>query len=212
MKKLRDFPKQDQKRIALSYIENGENYKSICAKNDISPSTFYRILRKTMIEHVVDYSAITKFKALSVKHQFEYFGNSIEMRTHISYYTILLKRANYFPSRKKRREIFKAFLIKADCMSTKDLCNAYFIDRELLEKIILDCLVNRIVPKKDFYALKEKLVKKNEANDELFKNLLLIRNVNLKVNVHSLYDFIYDHDKKLDATKFINNNAFWGLI
>lgn len=205
MNGIKDFSKAELKEIALLYIEKDQNYKKISSLYDISEGTFYAILRKVIVEHIIDLDTVAKFKERSEVSELFFFGKNAKNITKNHYYNTLVERNHYLLPKTKSKPLFREFLYKDDSISKIKFCNERFIDLELLDKTILDCIVNNIISGRDYNLFILKFAELSKKYASIFRELTYLRELNINIDPIKLYDYILDHKYSLNASDFLNS-------
>ncbi len=205
MKRIKDFSKAELKQIALLYIEKDQNYKKISSLYDISEGTFYAILRKVIVEHIIDLDTVAKFKEKSEASELFFFGKNAKNITKNHYYNVLVERNHYLLSKVKAKALFKEFLHKDNSIRKVQFCNDKFIDLELFDKTILNCMVNNLISDRDYNLFILKFAGLSKKYASIFKELTYLRELNINIDPIKLYDYILDHNYSLNASDFLNS-------
>lgn len=201
MKKLKDISKKEIREIAEYYASSEVSRSYFIKKYNISSSTFYKILDKAVIEHIVSEKIANMMMNRAITNTKEKLKNDIGVnRSYLHYNDLLEKRRSFIFSKKIRIELLKEFSQKDSRESKSEFCNNHFFDIELLDKILIFSTINNEIPKKVYTRIKDNSFAStfnNEATTIFFNILEKFRNNNDNLsdiyhNVHKLYINIYN--------------------
>jgi hypothetical protein len=191
MKKIQDFSRKDLKKIATEYAltEHSHANSCICKKYRITSSTFYNILSKAIIEHIVDLNTIFKMMEKSKQNSLTHSGKGAKIRSIEHYNNLLKKRRSFIFNKKATIDIAKKFAYKDQNISKKDFCNLLFIDIELLDKTLINAIINNYINDDIYIKIKENSCNKlnNDNTTTFFNKLEFYRNCSEKFDVNKIY-------------------------
>ena len=199
MNKLNVFSKYEIRDIAKEYANSCMSRSDFCEKYFISSTTFYNILDKAIVEHMVSYETAIKMQNKALYNKSVRLKSKKGAQTTKQHYTNLLeKRRNFIFTKSERFKILKEFS-KRDLRESKAaFCEAHFFDIELLEKILIFSIVYGELPKKTYSKIKENSLMSFSNSDEVnnFFNLLEKLKSDVKsgktFGVHELYKKVYN--------------------
>lgn len=156
MNKLNSFSREEIRNIAIEYSSSNMTRSDFCNKYFISSTTFYNMLDKAIIEHIVSYNTALKMqtKALYNKRLRLGSGKGTE-QTKLHYERLFEKRRNFIFTKTERTKILKEFSKRDLIKSKSDFCEEHLFDIDLLEKMLIFSVVYNEIPKKVYNAIKE---------------------------------------------------------
>lgn len=156
MNKLRTFSRHQIKEICEEYAYSYMTRSDFCEKYFISSTTFYNILNKAVIEHIVSYKTATKMKSKALYNKQLRLNSKKGVEETVNhYYELFEKRKSFVFNRKRRIRLLMDFANRDLKESKSAFCKANIIDIELLEKILVFSVVNNELPKKVYLKIKE---------------------------------------------------------
>ena len=196
MGKKKNFSREQIKDIALDYLKDDTNYKMLCTKYEISCTTFYKTLKKAVIEHIVDLKTAQDIKYKLEKNSLKHFGDYVYNMSHNRSFISLFERDTFMFKEKKCVQIITEYISKPPTLSKKKFCDLQYIDIELLDKILLNVTINKYISDTLYETLKKNSIyKKQDKCSKMsavcFFNLIdNLREQELKVDIFKLYDYI----------------------
>lgn len=189
MKKIKDFNKKQIKEIALFYAKNPVTRSYFIKKYNISASTFYLILKKAIIEHIVDNDTCRGIEKRALKNIKEH-EETQNIDNHILYYDkIFLERQSYIGTKKYRYSLMKDFINRDMRISKKDFCKEKFIDIELLDKIIVHCILKSEISDRLYEKLKSNTLISCSYNQNTIMFFYRLDTLRKKISDEVIKDF-----------------------
>lgn len=225
MNRLKSFSRLEIKKIAEEYANSCYTRSYFCEKYNISPSTFYNILDKAIVEHIVSFNTAINMKKRAIANKRERLKSNKGIKSTTEHYNKLLEsRNNFIFNKMVRLSILKEFSERDIRESKTEFCINHVFDIELLEKIFIFSIIHNELPNKIYLKIKENsLIAISDTNSvNNFFNLLekLKEEVmsGKTFEVHELYnkvynllnpkkDIYYENDENVKSTNFLNDNG-----
>lgn len=196
MKILKDFSRMEIKQIAEEYANEPVSQSYFTKKYNISRSTFYDILNKAVIEHIVSYDTVINMKnraILNVENKFEKTIGTSKILLH--YGRIISKRDSFIFSKNKRVKILRDFANRDPKISKTKFCEINFIDTKLLDKMIIQAIAYNEISEKTYKKIKYNSISNSKPDNRnstlvLFSVLEELKNRPLpksQININVLY-------------------------
>ncbi len=163
-KTVKDFSRKQIAMIAKQYVESSSPHAhtKISEEQGISDSTFYNILKKAVVENVVDMETVRLMAQKAMNNSEAKAGRSARKRSFRYYQGLLVKRMEYIPPKGKAKELTKAY---ADTEKTKEqFIASMYVTEALLNRTILKCIVENWVSDEVVLKLKEKSLEKDSSS------------------------------------------------
>lgn len=163
-KTVKDFSRKQIAMIAKQYVESSSPHAhtKISEEQGISDSTFYNILKKAVVENVVDMETVRLMAQKAMNNSEAKAGRSARKRSFRYYQGLVVKRMEYIPPKGKAKELTKAY---ADTEKTKEqFIASMYVTEALLNRTILKCIVENWVSDEVVLKLKEKSLEKDSSS------------------------------------------------
>lgn len=199
--KLKSFSRQEIKDIAEEYARNDVSRSHFSEKYFISETTFYNMLDKAIIEHIVSFDMALRMKKRAISNKKKRLNTTSKgvKSTENHYLMLFEKRKQFLFTKKERIKILTEFANRDLKESKLAFCKAKLFDLELLEKLLIKSIVYDELPKKVYSKILDNSLISGINNSrifEFFKILELKKNEvksGKQVNIHSLYLMLYKH-------------------
>lgn len=210
--KIKSFTRQEIKDIAEEYARNDVSRSYFSEKYFISETTFYNMLDKAIIEHIVSFDMALRMKKRAISNKKKRLNTTSKgiKSTENHYHTLFEKRKAFLFTKKERVRILTEFANRNLKESKVAFCEANIFDLELLEKLLIKSIVYDELPKKVYSKILDNSLISGIDNSrvfEFFKILELKKNEvksGKQVNIHYTYLAMYKHF--FPATKETVNN------
>lgn len=148
--KIKSFTREEIKDIAEEYARNDVSRSYFSEKYFISETTFYNMLNKAIIEHIVSFETALRMKKRAIANKKKRLNtNSKGVKSTENHYHILFEKRKVFLFTKKERvRILTEFANRNLKESKTAFCEANVFDLELLEKLLIKSIVYDELPKK----------------------------------------------------------------
>ena len=149
--------------IAKQYAASSSPHAhtKISEEQGISDSTFYTILKKAVVENIVNMETVRLMAQKAMNNSEAKVGRSARKRSFKYYQNLVFKRKNYMLPKSKAIELTKTY---ADTEKTKaQFIASMYVTEALLNRTILKCIVENWVPDEVVLKLKEKSLEKDSS-------------------------------------------------
>ncbi len=196
MRVLKDFSRIEIKQIAEEYANEPVSHSYFSKKYNISRSTFYNILNKSIIEHIVSYDTAIKMKNRAISNTENKLKTNIgASKISLHYDRIISKRDSFIFSKNTRVKIIRNFANRDPQISKTEFCKINVIDNKLLDKMIIQAIVYNEISKKLYKKIKNNSIYMLKSNNKdsvlvLFSVLEELRNKpqpKPHININELY-------------------------
>ena len=217
MKKLNNFSRKKMYEIATFYANNEVTRSYFMKKYDISSSTFYSILKKSIIEHIVDLETVHKIKIRSLENTLNQCKDLSKKSNSNYYYALIDKRNNFLFSKTSRIKLIKDFVNRDKNISKSIFCKSYYIDVELFDKVLIQAIIYSEISNKLYLKLKNdslfyynNSVKVSDFFSNLEKTKKSISDYNITINVNNYYLYLLEivNNKNFKRKDTILNNIY----
>ena len=217
MKRLNYFSRKQIYEIGTFYANNEVTRSYFMKKYDISSSTFYSILKKAIIEHIVDMDTVYKIKERSLQNSLKKYKNLPKNSNSNHYYTLIDKRNIFLFSKSSRIKLIKCFVNRDKSISKPNFCKSCYIDIELFDKILIQSIIYSEISNKLYLKLKNdslfyynnsvKVSSFFSSLEEIKKN---ISDYNITINVNNYYVELLEmyNNKDLKTRDTTSNNNY----
>lgn len=201
MKTLKDFSRDEINKIAEEYATLSVSRSYFIEKYKISSSTFYNILKKAIIEHIVPISTVFKMRDNAIKNSNNKLSNDLSTNRIMIHYDYLLQRRKTFIfSKKKRISLLKEFANRDLSISKLEFCKSHFIDIELLDKMFIQSSIYSEIPKNVYEKIKSRsLSLLFSYSSTIFfmelENFIKKANSGETINVEEVYSILINYIK-----------------
>lgn len=199
--KLRSFSREEIKDIAEEYARNDVSRSHFCETYFISETTFYNMLDKAIIEHIVSFETALRMKKRAIANKKKRLNTNSKgvKSTENHYHTLFEKRKTFLFTKKERVRLLTEFANRNLKESKTAFCEANVFDLELLEKILIKSFIYDELPKKVYSKILENSLISGINNSRVFEffKILELKKNELKsgkeVNIHYTYLAMYRH-------------------
>lgn len=195
MRNLKDFSRKQINKIAKDYANFPVTRTFFVELYDISQSTFYSILQKAIIEHIVDIDTVYKIRERAISNMSKKREKVNTNMVYLHYENLLEKRNNFVFCKKERKRIITEFANRDKRIPKKYFCKEQCISIELLDKVLITGICYNEIPKKLYTKIKnDSLIYNNNSKSVLnfFEKIENIRdsiNNGKKVDINEIYTF-----------------------
>ena len=179
---IKDFSRKRIAMIAKQYAASSSPHAhtKISEEQGISDSTFYTILKKAVVENIVDIETVRLMAQKAMDNSEAKVGRSARKRSFKYYQSLVVKRTEYMLPKNKAIELTKAY---ADTEKTKaQFIASMYVTEALLNRTILKCIVENWVSDEVVLKLKEKSLGKDSSPkvQEFWEQIETFRSENQK--------------------------------
>lgn len=181
-KTVKDFSRKQIAMIAKQYAASSSPHAhtKISEEQEISDSTFYTILRKAVVENIVDMKTVQLMAQKAMDNSEAKVGRKARKRSFKYYQRLVVKRTEYMLPKDKAIELTKAY---ANTEKTKSQFIArMYVTEALLNRTLLKCIVENWVPDEVVLKLKKKSLGKDNSPkvQEFWEQIETFRSENQK--------------------------------
>lgn len=181
-KTIKDFSRKRIAMIAKQYAASSSPHAhtKISEEHGISDSTFYNILKKAVVENIVDIETVRLMAQKAMDNSEAKVGRNARKRSFKYYQSLVVKRTEYMLPKNKAIELTKAY---ADTEKTKaQFIASEYVTEALLNRTILKCIVENWVSDEVVLKLKEKSLGKDSSPkvQEFWEQIETFRSENQK--------------------------------
>lgn len=162
-KTAKDFSRKQIAMIAKQYVESSSAHahSKICEQQEISNSTFYTILKKAVVENIVDAETVRCMAKKAMDNAEGKIGKHARARSKKYYETLIIERRQYMLSKKSSIELTKAYANSEK--SKKQFIASMYVTEALLNRTIYKSIVENWVSNEVVSKLKEKSLSKDNS-------------------------------------------------
>lgn len=181
-KKARQFTREQIYEIATQYANSAQEYsrKYFSIQYNISYSTFYTLLEKSVEENIVDENVIRKMIIKASNNAFEKAGEGAKKRSENHYKHLLLKRKAYMLPKEATKRMTITYA--SSILDKKEFCKNNFIDTKLFDRMLCKAIIENWITDEVVLKIKDKAIQNNnsEKATTFWEQLLKFRNENKK--------------------------------
>lgn len=181
-KTAKEFSRKQIAIIAKQYVESNSAHAhtKISEEHGISDSTFYTILKKAVVENIVDIETVRLMAQKAMNNSETKVGRSARKRSFKYYQTLVIKRTEYMLPKNKAIKLTKDY---ADTEKTKEqFIASMYVTEALLNRTIYKCIVENWVSDDVVIKLKGKSLRRDNSMkvQEFWKQTETFRKENKK--------------------------------
>lgn len=183
MKKVRDFSRAKIKKIATDYANLDLKYSHTFFEREyeISEAVFYSIIRKAIVESIVDEQTVKRISKKAAQNSQDKVGEKAGMRTKKHQEYLALKRKVFKFPKKEARAI--AYSYSESELTKQEFCKKNEITTKLFDQALVESIVNNWIDDIAVELLKNKALKNHESSSkiiDMFEELNKQRQINKK--------------------------------
>lgn len=182
MRNLKDFSRKQINKIAKDYANFPVTRTFFVELYDISQSTFYSILQKAIIEHIVDIDTVYKIRERAISNMSKKREKVNTNMVYLHYENLLEKRNNFVFCKKERKRIITEFANRDKRIPKKYFCKEQCISIELLDKVLITGICYNEIPKKLYTKIKNDSLIYNNNSKSVLNFFEKIENIRDSIN------------------------------
>lgn len=167
MKKVRDFSRNEIKRIATEYANRDLMYSHTFFEREyeISKAVFYAIIEKAVVESIVDDKTAEKIKKKASQNSEIKIGKEAGIRTKKHQDNLKLKREAFRFPKKEATKIAREY--SKSKLNKYDFCKQNQISVKLFDQALTDSIVNNWIDDTTVELLKKKALKNHAGSSKV---------------------------------------------
>lgn len=169
MKRLKDFSRKQIREIATVYAttELACNYSYFEKEYEISEATFYNILKKAIIESIVDDNIAKQIGRKTEKNSAKKAGRSAGLRTRRHQEQLLQKRKEF--KMKKGEAIQTAIRYSKSTFNKKQFCIVNIIAIKLFDDALVRAIIEKWIDDECYERIKSKALKNHNNSSRAYE-------------------------------------------